>query len=71
MYTLPLLALFMVISRFFPIFWVGYPLLNLLGLISLIVAVGFFIPVLENAFSETFSLIKTFFTFVSLLPFQL
>lgn len=53
-----LLALFALLSRFFSIFWVGFPLQLLVGLLSLAASLYFFRPTLEHTFFQLFQLVK-------------
>jgi flagellar biosynthesis protein FliR len=53
-----LIALFALLSRFFPIFWIGFPLQLLVGFTTLILSIGFFAPLLEHVFFQLWDLVK-------------
>lgn len=61
LFLLPLLALFAFISRFFPLFWIGYPIQQLVGLSVLIVSITYFSPILEQFFYDILCLITRIF----------
>ena len=54
---LSLIALFALISRFFPVFWIGFPLQVFIGLIAVSTGIAFFAPLLENAFYKTLEIV--------------
>lgn len=49
---LALIALFAVLARFLPIFWIGFPLQLLVGLFAIATGFGLFAPFLERSFSQ-------------------
>ena len=55
---LSLIAVFAVVSRFFSIFWIGFPLQLLIGFIALGASLYFFIPNLEHAFFQLWQIVK-------------
>lgn len=57
-FLLPLIALFAIISRFFPIFWLSFPLQLLVGLVALGSSAIFFAPILEHAFLQLNEIVK-------------
>lgn len=56
---LSLIALFALLSRFLPIFWIGFPLQLLVGLIALTSGSVFFAPLLKRAFSHFLTLFQS------------
>jgi len=55
---LTLIALFAILSRFLPIFWIGFPLLIFVGLFSIAGSLPFFISTLAKAFAQFWTLLK-------------
>lgn len=53
-----LIATFAAISRFFPIFWIGFPLQLVIGLIALALGLHLFPPLLRHSFYQTLEWIK-------------
>jgi len=58
---LSLVAVFALLSRFFPIFWVGFPIQLLVGLTALALSIGYFAPILERAFYQFWELGRNLF----------
>lgn len=57
-FLLALIALFAVVSRFLPIFWIGFPLQLLVGFLTLMTSFSLFITQLEKNFLQFWSLLK-------------
>ncbi len=58
---LSIIALFAVISRFFPIFWVGFPLQLLAGIVAIASTLFLFIPLVEKGFYAFSGLFQNLF----------
>lgn len=48
------------LARFFPIFWIGFPLQLIVGLIAIAASLTFFSPLLEHAFFQFHATLKKF-----------
>jgi flagellar biosynthesis protein FliR len=55
-----LLAIFALLSRFFPIFWIGFPFQLYIGLIALGASAVFIPPLLEHTFFQFWELTKKY-----------
>ncbi len=55
-----LILIFALLSRFMPIFWIGFPLQLIVGLSSLGLSVKYFAPMLEHSFYQSINLVKKF-----------
>ena len=53
-----LIALFAVLARFLPIFWIGFPLQLLVGLFAIAASVCLFSPLLQQGFTEIWGLFQ-------------
>jgi flagellar biosynthesis protein FliR len=54
---LSLVVLFALLSRFFAVFWVGFPLQLLVGLITLSLSTYFFIPIFKHTFFQLWKIV--------------
>ena len=57
---LSLIAAFGLLSRFFPIFWIGFPLQLLVGFIAIGASVGWIAPIVERSFFHFLDIVKIF-----------
>jgi flagellar biosynthesis protein FliR len=57
---LSLIAIYALLSRFFSIFWIGFPLQLLVGLTAIAASISCFTPLLEHAFFQFREIVKKF-----------
>jgi flagellar biosynthetic protein FliR len=55
---LSLLFIFALISRFFPIFWVGFPVQLLIGFLAIHASAHLFAPFIKNSFDQGLALLR-------------
>jgi len=57
---LSLMAVFALLARFLPIFWIGFPLQLLVGFLAIGVSVGWLAPTIEKSFFQLLDIVKKF-----------